>query len=583
MLSAAVVVASITAVWLSGSVAQAAPGAGQGGPKAALMAAAKAPQATALVGACAPLDATVALMGNLPPELWELTGIPAAWVDANAFGGLARLGLDPGGAATVAGAPGVLTFALPTSGQNIDEKAILDSLLAKGWQRGEGRMWTLNAGDGAWEAWSADGSLRAVRTSSRGAEPASPGADLSALAAGFQDHPGCIVAAADLSRAGNGRASKIPVNSVAIQLPFNDEPLRVRAATERSYGQTLARPTGLPMMGSGVEPMVVVAVNVRPIDALLAMIQGTRFADQPAAKQLMDLEKSRRKLDIGPGLTLALYETNMAHWTAVMPMVKGKKGRPAPVSRIRKALDAVGEGAALQIDFEDGGRFVVRGEERVIHGQITRGRVVMGTDPADVLAAARGEGRPWLPAAIATEVAKWPIAVATPAERTLIPGTPPIQAFAALSAENKVVDAALSIKSGGMLSGPMTVGVLAGVAVPNFAEMQRRARIGEVARVTSALHDRALAGGPAPESLPPTPRGAEGLTSRPVPWPSVTVDWLGDYTPDGAVRGSYSVAFDGAGGFVIDAFIDVDGDGEASHWRRERQGKLQRLTAEDVW
>lgn len=566
---------------LSLGILLSAPAAAQG-PLPALAAAAPPGEASALVGACAPLDAAVALLNSLPEELWELTPLPETWLDPQRMAGLAGQGLDPGGAFTVAGAPGQLSFGLPVTGKNIDEQAILTALLRPGWTAGEGRSLALEAEDSRWQAWPQDGRLLVVRTAERGSDKTVDSTDLAGLAQGFDNHPGCVLAAADLAAA-TGAARSLPVTAVAVQVPFDDHPLAVRARTDRSFGRTLSQPAAAPVMGSGDEPMIVFAVNVRPIDALLTLIAGTPLAERGAAKQLQELEAERRRLDVGPGLTLALYQPGTQRWTAVLPMVKGTKGRPAAIRRIRKALEAVGSGDEFTVVFTEGDRFEVAGRDRTLHGRMSRGMVVVGTQARDVDRAIRGEGAPWLPAELTAEVGRWPIAVATPAPRQLVPGAPPFQAFAALSAEDQLLEVAMSIRAPGMLSGPMTAGVIAGIAVPNFAEMQRRARVTEVARVTEALHERALAAGAGAVSLPPTPRPPEGLSVRPVPWPATTVPWLEGFSPQGNVRGSYRVDFDAEGGFVIEVVMDADGDGKPSRWRLERQGRLERLTGPEVW
>jgi hypothetical protein len=115
------------------------------------------------------------------------------------------------------------------------------------------------------------------------------------------------------------------------------------------------------------------------------------------------------------------------------------------------------------------------------------------------------------------------------------------------------------------------VGILAAIAIPNFVEMQLRAKRAEVpsnvdgiktAQIAyDAAFDRFLA---IPEPVPLDP---VMIGTMAVDWPSGTpFDELG-WEPFGQVRGTYWVEVDADGtDFTVHGLCDVDGDGEPAHY-----------------
>ncbi len=106
-------------------------------------------------------------------------------------------------------------------------------------------------------------------------------------------------------------------------------------------------------------------------------------------------------------------------------------------------------------------------------------------------------------------------------------------------------------------------GILAAIAVPNFIEMQYRAKRAEVPSNMDGIKTAMLAyesayGHLVAESAP-QPDGTPGKYSR--RWRTGSqFDAIGWY-PDGEVRGSYSITTATPGDFLVRGVCDVDGDG----------------------
>ena len=106
------------------------------------------------------------------------------------------------------------------------------------------------------------------------------------------------------------------------------------------------------------------------------------------------------------------------------------------------------------------------------------------------------------------------------------------------------------------------LGILAAIAVPNFVEMQYRAKRAEVPGnidgIKTALLAYESAYGEVISEPVPRPDGVPGKQSR--AWRNGSrFDTLG-WTPEGEVRGSYVIQTSGKA-FQIRGFCDVDGDG----------------------
>jgi prepilin-type N-terminal cleavage/methylation domain-containing protein len=104
------------------------------------------------------------------------------------------------------------------------------------------------------------------------------------------------------------------------------------------------------------------------------------------------------------------------------------------------------------------------------------------------------------------------------------------------------------------------IGILAGIAIPNFIAMQLKAKRSELPGNVDGIKTAELSYDAAFDSYVTTtaqPSGVPNKTLR--TWTGAT-DWstLG-WRPDGQVRGSYAVTA-GTTNFTVSASCDVDGD-----------------------
>jgi len=116
------------------------------------------------------------------------------------------------------------------------------------------------------------------------------------------------------------------------------------------------------------------------------------------------------------------------------------------------------------------------------------------------------------------------------------------------------------------------IGILAAIAVPNFMDMQYRAKRAELPMNTDAIVTVQNAYEAAfdefvPESTP-QPRATPDKVQA--PWVSGSAfDTLG-WAPDGAVRGVYSVTTTAGLDFTVTGQSDVDGDGSVARYTATR-------------
>lgn len=110
------------------------------------------------------------------------------------------------------------------------------------------------------------------------------------------------------------------------------------------------------------------------------------------------------------------------------------------------------------------------------------------------------------------------------------------------------------------------IAVLTAIVLPNFREMQNRAKRSEVPSNVDGIKMAELAYDAAYDtylSLAPAPDATPGKQFRPWNHPPdfVQVGWM----PDGEVRGSYSVDVVGAD-FTVHGASDVDQDGDQANY-----------------
>lgn len=134
-----------------------------------------------------------------------------------------------------------------------------------------------------------------------------------------------------------------------------------------------------------------------------------------------------------------------------------------------------------------------------------------------------------------------------------------------------------------LLGGVFVLGLLAAIAIPNFVQMQLRAKRSEVPANVEAIRTAELAYQAAFEEFVEVSSEREAMRSPPGRDPQ---DWLGGedwerlgWAPDDPLRGVYWVELSDDDGFVVYGRCDVDGDGEYAEYRATRD-EPARLTSE---
>jgi type IV pilus assembly protein PilA len=107
------------------------------------------------------------------------------------------------------------------------------------------------------------------------------------------------------------------------------------------------------------------------------------------------------------------------------------------------------------------------------------------------------------------------------------------------------------------------VGILAAIAIPNFVDMQYRAKRAEIPSNVDGIKTAQIAYDAAFDTYIEVssyqPSSSVGKNQR--PWRSGTsFDTLG-WGPDGKVRGAYKVLSRSSTDFIVTGICDVDGDG----------------------
>ena len=129
------------------------------------------------------------------------------------------------------------------------------------------------------------------------------------------------------------------------------------------------------------------------------------------------------------------------------------------------------------------------------------------------------------------------------------------------------------------------IGILAAIAIPNFVQMQLRAKRAEVPANVDGIKTAQMAydaafDGYINESTE-RPDATPGKAQR--EWKSGTnFDTLG-WAPDGKVRGSYTVETTSSTDFLVVGRCDVDGDDTNSSYTATAATNSEMTTAADVY
>ncbi|NOY26779.1 MAG: type II secretion system protein [Oligoflexia bacterium] len=104
------------------------------------------------------------------------------------------------------------------------------------------------------------------------------------------------------------------------------------------------------------------------------------------------------------------------------------------------------------------------------------------------------------------------------------------------------------------------IGILAAIAIPNFVEMQYRAKRSEVPGNVDGIKTAELAYDAAFDAFVVSPDKPGSVSKKQQTWPTGTnYDTLG-WAPDGKVRGSYQIDSINSTDFTVTGTCDVDGD-----------------------
>ncbi|MFT5686415.1 MAG: type IV pilus assembly protein PilA [Myxococcota bacterium] len=129
------------------------------------------------------------------------------------------------------------------------------------------------------------------------------------------------------------------------------------------------------------------------------------------------------------------------------------------------------------------------------------------------------------------------------------------------------------------------IGILAAIAIPNFVAMQYRAKRAEVPANVDGIKTAEVAYDAAfdkfIEQAAPMPAGTPGKAQ--VTWTSGSAfDTIG-WSPDGKVRGQYSVTSLSTTNFEVVGVSDVDGDGVISSYTAQKSTNAGPTTGNSVY
>ena len=126
------------------------------------------------------------------------------------------------------------------------------------------------------------------------------------------------------------------------------------------------------------------------------------------------------------------------------------------------------------------------------------------------------------------------------------------------------------------------IGILAAIAIPNFVDMQYRAKRAEVPSNVDGIKTAELAYEASFDAFVSTGDQPGTVSKAQQPWPaSTSFDTLG-WGPDGDVRGSYMVST-GPTDFNVTGRCDVDGDLSEASYQSTKTTNSVLLTGNNVY
>ena len=129
------------------------------------------------------------------------------------------------------------------------------------------------------------------------------------------------------------------------------------------------------------------------------------------------------------------------------------------------------------------------------------------------------------------------------------------------------------------------IGILAAIAIPNFVEMQYRAKRAEVPSNVKAIKTAQAGYDAAYDGYLACAANPSGTLSKAAQaWDTSLTDWVSlGWRPDGDVRGTYNVTLSGTTDFTVTGAADIDGDTVQSSYSATKSVNATQITANNIY
>jgi len=423
-----------------------------------------------------------------------------------------------------------------------------------------------------------DGTLRVARSGAGGGDyPWS-------LLDGLGGETGCVMA---MDLRALGPAAPQQLEAAAVYLALDNEALfevRLQGGPVPELPAPLIPAPAVFAGSSTLAPDVTVLVATDGLPALAAMAQSAPAA--AATELLAVVEALQGRATLPPGLTLAFFgQAEARRLVAVVP-VAGSNGKPLKRRRLRAVVEAGLDGweGEWAVEGDDGYR-LLSPQGTASWLRLGEGQVVFGDLAEVVIEAHTGAGEPWGdPQAEALSQA-WPLVV-VPGQMPQLPAALPL----AMGVQVHPDHLEIGVDTLGDKGNDYLVGMLVGIAVPNFVEMRSRAWRATLetelnAVVTAQIGHHAVHASFV--QVPAAPRPVDALDARQVAWQADPAwDVLAFAPAAETTRGTYSVELTELG-FMAHGFMDADGDGVPAHmvvtWTPEGPTRPVLITPDSVY
>lgn len=547
-----------------------------------------APSTPHVAMSCAPastvLETLATAMSGAPEGALDPSGqhLVAALL---APGGIEKLGIDPDGALR-------LSLWEPT-GQAVGELSLPfrgDTAAAESMMRELGMQpvvvpdtpntWVSTDGDTETVARLDDGALILAFDGRAPEQTDLPPRDLP-LVRGLPAEPGCAAWVASRRDGLPGPDQLMPEGGLAVVgfIPFQRDQLGLlRVRVGGRLPEALTTSQRAPVTGSSPEPPAVV---------LTLGLSAADLLQDPLVQDALELTPRQAKralkyLNIASGTTVALFGNPRALDAVAMLPLDPTLGPTRP-KKVRRRLGRLARKLDLELLRQTEQGMVLGTPRGMVHAEVREGRVVLAASGARALAAADGEGVPWVASSDLGWALDWPISGWTgPA----MPGAGPFQlkVRGGVRADDDVLEIGVQVQTNAPpgLIGSFVTALLSqqvgGMARPQVAPADP---LSEVERDLDGIaiaqelhfgaHGRYL-------ELPPAPRRIQQLDANMVPWQADAawerLGWAPDPPRTAAV---YWVELVG-NGYVVHAETDLDGDGVHAHFVRTGQEPMQRTS-----